>query len=119
MASATLTAYPRTLADAISLLRNRPGRRLGNNTWLVATATGGAAVVLHATPILTFHADGTTTATTGGYRTVTTAGRLRSLGVALGIRRGVWTLDASSSPSGAAQPFEDGMPVVLGPNRGR
>lgn len=107
MASAHLSAYPRSLADAKAILGTKPAKRIGNNTWLIRGEAGTVSVVLHATAILTFHAADIVTASSGGFRSNTTRDRLRALGVNVFQVRRVWTVDG--------QPFVDGMRVTLGP----
>lgn len=112
MAFARLTCKPRTLADALACLRGKPAIRIAHNTTLARTADGGACVIYHATPVLTFHPDGTTTATTGGFRTRTTAARLRGLGLPLAIKGGEWFLLRGDCPAELV-PWSDGMAVEL------
>ncbi len=108
----TLSAYPLTLTDARAVLGTRTDKRIGNNTTLRVRPDAGVDVVLHRTPILTFHADGTVTASTGGFFTATTAARLRALGVPLRVKRGQWLLDDAGS-LGAPEPWQDGNRVAL------
>lgn len=57
--------------------RSKVDRPLGRNTRLRRLSTGDIAVVLHSTDIAVYHADGYTTVRSGGWKTVTTAARLR------------------------------------------
>ncbi len=60
--------------------RCRLSRKLANNTYLVRVGNdldnGDIAVRLHQTNIVTFHPDGTTTLTSGGWKTPTTKDRI-------------------------------------------
>lgn len=115
MASAHLTHSPRSLREALDIIGNRAGVSIAHNTTLAIDGKGGAAVILHATAILTFRPSGLVQADTGGHRTRTTLARLRSLGVSIAVNGGRWILDGSCSHTGSAEPFTDGMCVVLRP----
>lgn len=72
-------------------LGSRESRKLGNNTYLQRRGDGVIAVKLHATDVLTFHADGRTVYNTGGWKTVTTKERMNSYGpLRIFTERGVW-----------------------------
>lgn len=62
---------------AVATLKNRPSKKVANNTYLIPV-DGGIAVKLHQTNVVTFHPDGTTTLNSGGWRTVTTKERINS-----------------------------------------
>ncbi len=81
---ATMKAEPHTHAEAVAALKGKPERRIGNNTRLRLEPDGSVSAVLHDTAIVTWHADGRTTISTGGWNTVTTRGRIQ------GILGGTW-----------------------------
>lgn len=60
---------------AVATLKNRPSKKVANNTYLVPVE-GGIAVKLHQTNVVTFHSDGNVTLNSGGWRTVTTKERI-------------------------------------------
>lgn len=72
--------------------RNASGRKIGNNTY--AERRGDAiAIRLHSTDILTFNADGTIVANSGGWKTVTTKARLNEYlpsGYSISQSGGIW-----------------------------
>lgn len=72
--------------------RNANRRKLANNTYLERREDGSIAVKLHATDILTFHANGDAVLSTGGWRTVTTKARMNEYlsGIRLSQSRGQW-----------------------------
>jgi hypothetical protein len=83
------------------------GRKLAHNTYVEQDADGSIGVRFHSTRILTFHAEGTFTVNTGGYRTVTTKQRLNALlpnGYRIYSERYVWDI---TTPEGTF-PFGDG-----------
>jgi hypothetical protein len=53
-------------------------RKVQHNTWLVRNGENAIGVVLHNTTLVTFHRDGSVELDTGGWRSVTTADRMRS-----------------------------------------
>jgi hypothetical protein len=75
-------------ADRFLHTRGRavPRKKVANNTWLVRgphttarydeIADGDISVVLHNTPVVTYHAEGTLSLNTGGWLTVTTKDRI-------------------------------------------
>lgn len=66
---------PTTYAEAQELLGRRDQRRISTNglLWRInGSPFGDIRLRLHGTDVVTFHADGTLTLRTGGYRTVTT-----------------------------------------------
>ncbi len=76
MRRSPLDCTPTTYGEAATFLGDRDRRKVGNNTYLERTHDEGIALVLHATPVVTFYATGLARFTTGGYRTVTTKERL-------------------------------------------
>ena len=65
---------------AVEKLGTRDSRKIGNNTYLQRRADGTIAVKLHATDVLTFHANGRTVYNSGGWRTNTTRDRMNGWG---------------------------------------
>lgn len=112
------TSYP----AATAYLGNRDYRTCGNNTGVLRQSDGSIAVVLHRTPVVTFHRDGTARLTTGGWRSVTTKERLnrvlRPHGFNVYAKRGEWRLSVPESYglsplAGQDIDFYDGMTVCL------
>ncbi len=70
-------------ASARSAARALKNGRLGNNTWVFerrdANGDSCVVVILHSTPIVTYHEDGTVSLNTGGYRTTTTKARMNEV----------------------------------------
>lgn len=62
---------------AVATLKNRPSKKVANNTYLVPVE-GGIAVKLHQTNVVTFLQEGTVILNSGGWRTVTTKERINS-----------------------------------------
>lgn len=92
--------------------RSSQGHCIGNDTYIRFAGGRGAVddveVVYHRTAVLTFHPDDTVTLNSGGWRTPTTALRIKALlprGTCLSSYRGVWLWDNI--------PFYDGMRVDL------
>lgn len=76
----------RTISDyasARSAARALRNGKLGNNTWVFerqdANGDSCVVIILHSTPIVTYHENGTVTLNTGGYRTVTTKARMNEV----------------------------------------
>lgn len=68
-----------THAKAVEMVRgktNKTERKVGNNTYARILPDGSVAIRLHATDVVTIHADGTYTLRSGGWRTVTTKDRM-------------------------------------------
>jgi hypothetical protein len=91
---ATMKAEPHSHAEAVEALRGKPSRRIGNNTSLRLEPDGSVSAVLHDTAIVTWHTDGRTTISTGGWNTVTTRGRLQ------GILGGTWHVYSNMAKGG-------------------
>lgn len=73
--------------------RNTSRRKLANNTYAHRNADGSIAIQLHSTDILTFHPDGRTVVTSGGWQTSTTKARLNDYmphGLGISQRGGIW-----------------------------
>jgi hypothetical protein len=84
---------------------------IANNTCRYQNARNENVVRLHDTDIVTVRADGSTVLNTNGWKTVTTADRIRRYSKARLISiRGVWYLEDGDK----RVPFEDG--IVIGPN---
>lgn len=60
---------------AVATLKNRPSKKVANNTYLVREVEG-VAVKLHQTNVVTFKPDGNVILNSGGWRTVTTKERI-------------------------------------------
>jgi hypothetical protein len=106
MAHSTRALGALTPDDLRAFLGARDARKLAHNTWIERDGDD-VAVRLHATRILTFHADGSFTVNSGGWRTVTTKQRLNALmpaGYRVFSERYAWKL---STPGGVYD-FEDG-----------
>lgn len=100
-----------TYRDLIAFLGDRDSRKVSHNTYAERRGED-VAIRLHATDILTFHADDTITANSGGWRTVTTKDRLNSfLPAPLCVYSvdGVWTLQRRGNAPGVVSEFYDGM----------
>lgn len=68
-----------THTEAVSMVRgkrNATSRKVGNNTRAILRENGDVQIVLHSTPVVTIHKDGTYTLRTGGWNTVTTKDRI-------------------------------------------
>lgn len=93
----TTLHFPTTYAahDATLTGRCSQSRKVANNTYLHRCDNGDIAVRLHNTDVVTFHADGTITLSTGGWFTVTTKARINDYlpgGVRLSSTKGRWFL---------------------------
>lgn len=89
---------PSTYEDARTYVeggRTKRDRPIANNTRLVKRGDKAIAVKLHGTDVVTFHDDGRITLSSGGWRTNTTADRIRNYSPAhLFSERGVWYVRA-------------------------
>lgn len=95
--------------------RGRGKGKIGNNTYIVTNVEGGGgySIILHRTPIVTYHPDGRVTLRSGGYRTVTTKARMNEVlpgNIRVYQQRHDWFV---STPHGDI-PFHDGMVVETG-----
>lgn len=61
--------------------RGRGKGKIANNTWIETNVEGGGgySIILHRTPIVTYHPDGGITLRTGGFETVTTKARMNEV----------------------------------------
>lgn len=89
--------YSHQYADLDAKLTGRcsKSRKVANNTYLERRPGGDIAVRLHATDVVTFHADGTATLNSGGWLTVTTKERINRYlpsGIVLHSVKGRWFL---------------------------
>jgi hypothetical protein len=95
--------------EASEKLGSRESRKVGNNTYLERRGED-IAVRLHATDVITFHADQLVTYRSGGYESVTTKDRLNNFGPdnirVFAVRR-VWFVEDRFSRE--QTPFLDGM----------
>ncbi|KKM25263.1 hypothetical protein LCGC14_1596730 [marine sediment metagenome] len=97
-------------ADAQLQGRNRESRKLANNTYLRRRGED-IAVQLHATDVVTYHPDGSTTLNSGGWRTVTTKDRMNAYGpVQVWQDRGVWYIGKGWQNKGTV--YADGITVL-------
>ena len=78
-------------ADSQLQGRNAQSRKLLRNTYLKRRGEN-IAVMLHKTDIATYTPSGSVTLNSGGYRTPTTADRLREIGFRIYTTKGVWFL---------------------------
>lgn len=117
--------YSRQYADLDAKLTGRcsQSRKVANNTYLERRGDD-IAVRLHATDVVTFHADGTATLNTGGWFTVTTKARINDYlpgGISLSSIKGRWFLMYIGHWDGEhwvpserkAVPFSDGIVLDL------
>lgn len=96
-------------AAALARLGGRASRKLANNTYLLALPGGAVGLKLHATVILTWHADGRVVFNSGGYQTVTTKQRMNAFGpsgVSVWSDKGLWHIKAAAGP---VLIFQDGV----------
>lgn len=102
-----------TYLHAADRLGNRQSRKLGNNTYLKRRSDTAIAVMLHATDVLTFNADGSTVLDSGGWQTVTTKARINEYGPGGGIcqQNGQWYY-CPSGWNGPRYKFADGMTIA-------
>lgn len=93
---------PATYAEALTMLKGKSARKVGNNTHL---SKQGEVIVLrlHATDILTFYPDGSRRLASGGYRTATTKHRLQGCDINLSQKNFDWFVDG--------KPFYENMLV--------
>ena len=123
--------YSRQYADLDAKLTGRcsKSRKVANNTYLERRPGGDIAVRLHATDVVTFHADGTATLDSGGWLTVTTKARINDYlpgGIVLSSIKGRWYLvysghgeyDAEGNwhyvkSERPAVPYSDGVTIDL------
>lgn len=120
--------YSRQYADLDAKLTGRcsKSRKVANNTYLERRADGDIAVRLHATDVVTFHADGTATLDSGGWLTVTTKARMNDYlpgGIVLSSIKGRWYLvypghwdsatDTYVKSERPAVPYSDGITLDL------
>ena len=102
----------RSYADAAAYLDGASTRSAGNNTRIERDQFDGIHVVLHRTSVICFRSDGSIILDSGGYRTVTTAQRIRAClppGIRLhtDARGGGWRVDVR----GTVLPFRDGIVI--------
>lgn len=80
-----------TYKQADEKLGARESRKIANNTYLQRRSDGSIAVKLHATDVVVYHADGSCTLNTGGWKTVTTKARINDYApVCVWSDKGVW-----------------------------
>ena len=86
----------------------RPTKKLKNNTYLVRINPETIGVQLHSTIVVKIHSDGTYTLNSGGWRSVTTKGRINEYcPVKVYQRKYRWYVGDEELP------FEDGMKVTV------
>jgi hypothetical protein len=95
--------------------RGRGKGKIGNNTYIVTNVDGGGgySIVLHRTPIVTYHPDGRITLRSGGFQTVTTKARMNEVlpgDIRVYQERHDWFVN---TPYGTI-PFYDGMVIETG-----
>lgn len=92
-------------------LHGRKSKKVANNTYLEARENGAIALRLHSTDILTFLPSGRTVASSGGWKTPTTKGRLNAYlpaGWMIFVENGLWRWARGGYPATAAALFTDG-----------
>jgi hypothetical protein len=68
-----------TKQDSIYRLEGvKESRKVGNNTFRIVYDNGDVAIRLHQTNVVTYHANGTTSISSGGWQTTTTKSRLNT-----------------------------------------
>jgi hypothetical protein len=88
--------------------KNRPTKKLGNNTYLVRIDSETIGVKLHNTIVVTIHQDGTYTLDSGGWQTVTTKQRINEYcPVRVNQRKHQWYVGDEDIP------FKDGIRVTV------
>jgi len=88
--------------------RNRPTKKLKNNTYLVRIDSDSIGVQLHNTIVVTIHKDGTYTLNSGGWQTVTTKQRINEYcPVRVNQRKFQWYVGDEDIP------FRDGIKVTV------
>lgn len=81
----------RSYREANSVLGNRDSRKLENNTYLKRRDTETIAVLLHATDVVTYHADGRVVLNSGSWKTVTTKDRINKYSpIYVRQENGIW-----------------------------
>lgn len=100
-ASPVVNSYE-SARDYLDAGRNDTYRKIANNTYVEATRTDGPiwfTIRLYATVVVTYLPDGTQILNSGGYRTATTADRIRNYSAArLGSEGGQWVIWHHSDP---------------------
>lgn len=92
-------------------------RKLKNNTYLERLDNESIAVRLHSTNVLVYKADGSVIIDSGGWRTVTTKGRMNEYlpyGFRISQTRGQWYLGNYTQKNRELCLFEDGL--IVRPN---
>lgn len=92
--------------------RGRGRGKIGNNTYIVQDGTGGYAVVLHRTPIVTYRQGGDIVLNSGGYRTATTKARMNEVlppDIRIYQEKYDWFVSAPGLAHGESIPFFDNM----------
>lgn len=99
-----------TLAAFLANGRDPRSRPLENNTRAERRSDTAIAVRLHATDVLTFHADGRVVYDSGGWRTVTTKARMNAYGPGrVWTERGTWYFTRNGSAAPCV--YADGLTV--------
>lgn len=114
MAALNIYGRPDTRQSMRQIMEGVPhvGRpaRIANNTVRYSRADGATVTRLHNTDIVVQHADGTFTLNSGGYRTMTTKGRINRFSPAeVYSDRGIWYV--RDPRHDYPVPFKDGMRV--------
>jgi len=132
-----MNKYPQSYTSARDMLQGRSRCKVAHNTNLEALPIDGQVVFgirYHATVVARWHENGTLQLNTGGWKTSTTAIRIRGVlppGVYLRVERGSWFLEdvrPGFLPSGSVYPdidaksrkrlsvpFQEG--ILVSPNR--
>lgn len=101
----------KTYQEAETTLKGRESRKLENNTYLKRRSADTIAVMLHATDVVTYHADGRIVLNTGGWKTVTTKDRITTYApIRLWTERGVWYVSIDGTWNKQAT-FENGLTI--------
>lgn len=103
----------------VSTARDRQSKPVANNTRVEKRDADTYALRLHATDIATFHRDGRTTVSSGGWRTVTTAQRLDSFLFSQSRARysesGVWYVRSEADASDPEPDHGHSLPEIPRP----
>jgi hypothetical protein len=115
MATAKLAGYTFDTLNAYLGMRN--GRTIGNNTFARRLDPDNIEVIYHRTPIVVLHRNGSLTLNSGGYRTMSTLGRLDAFanatcGYRVRQHKFEWYVRRHGDWENDGHPFHDGMTIT-------